>query len=316
MNLAGTPSEAQADSAGESARQLAPSAWLVIANPNAGGMRSRSFQKRWLPTIEHAVGQMVFTQSSGHAAELASTARGYAGLAALGGDGTVQQVLSGMDRDRQRLAVLPAGRGNGLARELGVGGVGEGLLALSRGFPQPIDLIEIDLVAATGQRVRTLAISTVAIGYPVAVVRRALALRWAGRNAYPAAAMLVGPARRQVHVESEEGLVASGGYTGVVINNTRHSGNFLGFPRADFADGWLDAAILSCGRFQQMLSNVSWYFGSTLLRPWREARVTALRLSMEEPVTVLIDGELVESVVMLSARCVPAAILCQSPRRQ
>lgn len=60
------------------------------------------------------------TSSAGNAAWLA---RGYPhadGFLVAGGDGTLHEVLQGMDRARQRVLVVPVGRGNSLTRDLGV----------------------------------------------------------------------------------------------------------------------------------------------------------------------------------------------------
>lgn len=64
--------------------------------------------------------QVVYTEYGGHAAELAAEAalRGYDIVAAVGGDGTVNEVARSLVHTPTALAILPCGSGNGLARHL------------------------------------------------------------------------------------------------------------------------------------------------------------------------------------------------------
>ena len=64
--------------------------------------------------------QMSVTNAPGHATLLARASAGFTGIVAIGGDGTIAEVLAGMDIAHQRLAVIPAGHGNSLARDLGL----------------------------------------------------------------------------------------------------------------------------------------------------------------------------------------------------
>ena len=62
------------------------------------------------------------TEAVGHARELAKSAvrRGARLVMAWGGDGTINEVASALAFDEVPLGIVPAGSGNGLARELGV----------------------------------------------------------------------------------------------------------------------------------------------------------------------------------------------------
>lgn len=64
--------------------------------------------------------KLAMTQGPGHATELArqAAADGYDIVAAIGGDGTVNEVASGLTHTNTALAVIPCGSGNGLARHL------------------------------------------------------------------------------------------------------------------------------------------------------------------------------------------------------
>jgi len=115
---------------------------LIIVNPQA--MHGET--ARLTPVIEKLLASvphdLVETATPGHAVELAANASGYGVVVAVGGDGTVHEVLNGLMRHpaetRPALAVLPTGSGNDTCRTLGI----------------PFDVSEAALILATGERRR------------------------------------------------------------------------------------------------------------------------------------------------------------------
>ncbi|HEX2193925.1 MAG TPA: diacylglycerol kinase family protein [Candidatus Limnocylindria bacterium] len=106
-----------------------PASPLVIVNPAAGMGKAHRLVPRiaaWLR--EHRPEARVLeTREAGHAEQLAAAAAelGHDRVVAVGGDGTVQEVLNGLmagiggDR-RPALGVVPGGSGNDLSRSLGL----------------------------------------------------------------------------------------------------------------------------------------------------------------------------------------------------
>lgn len=98
---------------------------LVIANPTAQGGRgaegvaeiNQALAAGEAPLDDYEV---VCTAEPGHGCVLASQARGYDTVFALGGDGVIHEVVNGLmaldAADRPRLGVLPLGSGNDFAR--------------------------------------------------------------------------------------------------------------------------------------------------------------------------------------------------------
>jgi diacylglycerol kinase (ATP) len=97
---------------------------LFILNPKSGG-RSRLNVAALIhshPFPEQVEAETVYTEYAGHATSLARNAarQGYQVVAAVGGDGTVNEVARGLLGSEAALAIIPRGSGNGLARHLGV----------------------------------------------------------------------------------------------------------------------------------------------------------------------------------------------------
>jgi diacylglycerol kinase (ATP) len=95
---------------------------LFILNPKSGGHSRISVPElipKYLPFGSY---EIVFTEFAGHATELAreGAKAGFRIVAAVGGDGTVNEVARGLLGTRAALAIIPKGSGNGLARHLKV----------------------------------------------------------------------------------------------------------------------------------------------------------------------------------------------------
>lgn len=104
--------------------------WMVIVNPKAGSGRGL---KDW-PVISNQMNRSgldftcVFTEHKYHAVELTVKAitDGYRKIVAIGGDGTVNEVVNGIFIQQQvpttgiSLAVIPAGTGNDWMRMFGI----------------------------------------------------------------------------------------------------------------------------------------------------------------------------------------------------
>lgn len=72
-------------------------------------------EQQFLPSV-------VFTEYAGHATQLARqfAAEGYYAVVAVGGDGTVNEVASGVCGTETAMGIIPNGSGNGFARHLGI----------------------------------------------------------------------------------------------------------------------------------------------------------------------------------------------------
>ncbi len=99
---------------------------VIILNPAAGRGRANqviSDIQTWIKRVGWKT-QLMFTERSGHAEQLAVTAPDCEMMIAAGGDGTLREVLNGTMRRKGNvpaLGVLPVGTGNDFARCAGIG---------------------------------------------------------------------------------------------------------------------------------------------------------------------------------------------------
>ncbi|MBN2491447.1 MAG: diacylglycerol kinase family lipid kinase [Planctomycetes bacterium] len=217
---------------------------LILANPISGRGRGRTAAGELADRLRaagHDV-QLAFTGGPGDArARAATLGPGVDRLAVVGGDGTVNEVLSGLVRFDVPVALLPTGTANLLGRELGLSGSpAETADLLHAGRTRRFD------VGEAGDR-RFLSVA--GVGFDAEAVRR-LANRRRGpitQLSYvrPVLAALIAhrPPPLRVRVDGE--IVAERAAWVLVCNVRHYAGYFAFTPAADPSDGLLDVCILN-----------------------------------------------------------------------
>lgn len=287
--------------------------WLAIVNPHSGGNQNRTRFAALLAALEQMAAETVLTRGPGHAAELAFAGQKYGGIAAVGGDGTLFEILKGVDLKEQRIALVPTGRGNSLARDLGLVNHHPFLNVIHFDGARLIDLMEVNITRANGEQSMHLSASTVALGYPAAVTLRARKLAPLGRLSYAAAAAATLPARFGARIQVGDETPRDAQLSGFIANNTRHLANFLAFRQASCSDGLFEIMEMSAGPLKQTMHNLSALSGTGAYEPYSLRQATSARVQLETPQNLMMDGEIFPQVVSIRIRILPSAIKCNRP---
>ncbi len=143
---------------------------LVIINPCANMGRGEK-RGRWLLSSLQRAGlefDAFFTTAPGDAERVAAQHAGFPDtIVAVGGDGTVYEVINGIMQRKERpvLAILPAGRANDIAVHIGLGrGRNKAWRALREGDVSNVDLIRFNDRYAG---------NVVSVGYDALIQRKA-----------------------------------------------------------------------------------------------------------------------------------------------
>ena len=104
---------------------MSPRKAILISNPKTGRYASRRRPVQELAAQLESLGVNVdlkLTQCAGDAAEIAARAarNGTSDVIVAGGDGTINEAIQGLAGTKARLAIIPRGTANVLARELGL----------------------------------------------------------------------------------------------------------------------------------------------------------------------------------------------------
>lgn len=279
----------------------------LIVNPNANLGRAVAGEAGLRSVAaELGGGDWVGTVYPRHAVELAQQAaeQGYELVVAVGGDGTVHEVINGLMRVprpvRPRLGVVPFGSGNDFAHAIGMpDGAVPALRQVYTGRPQRVDLGRLTILDDAGApRLTEYFDNTLGIGFDAAVVIRSRRMTWLrGMLVYLAAVLQtialdhVAP-RLQVRTDSESWDQAS--LMLVLCNGPREGGGFFIQPQARLDDGLLHYAGVGRISRLRMLRLLPEVLQGTHGR-FREVRMGAferLELDSSLALTIHADGEI------------------------
>lgn len=268
---------------------------LVIINPISGvraypgGVAEVELAGRVLRQAGYDT-RVTVTLGPGHATEVAgeAAATGTDLVVAWGGDGTMNEVARAVAFGSVALAIVPAGSGNGLARDLGVPLEAEAALALAgTGRRRRIDAGEVNgqlffNVAGVGLDAR------VASAFAERKGRRGLA-----RYAQVAARELMRYEAQSYDLEWD-GSTSSGRKLFVALANSRQYGSHGCIaPAARLDDGRFDIVVVDDQPLWRVLTRVPAFFAGTLAPGNGVAMSTFLRarIATSGRLDVHLDGE-------------------------
>lgn len=293
----------------------APCDRLIIVNPVAGRRRARWLQATVGHLRRELGGEVAITRSYANIAELLGAARGARDVAVFGGDGTIAEVVNHIDLGTQHLLLLPGGTGNGLARDLGLTSVERALAAHREGAQRVIDLLEVTASTSRGSAKR-LVVSTASLGYVTETVARAGRLpRALGAWRYTIASILQTthmPAL-PLRVVVDDGQPAELSLTNLVVNNTRHLGNFSGFRGASLCDGCADMQFAANSFRQQVLQNLGLLTRTYLWSRGQEITARSAHVSSPVPLRLMLDGEIWDGVREVRFTVLPRRLQVYAP---
>lgn len=282
--------------------------WLAIVNPASGGMRHRIFRETWLRRLRYGATKVVLCERPGDAAHIVAEEHDFDGIAAVGGDGTVFDILPALDASRQCLMVFPAGRGNSLARAMGFASMPLAMAGLKYGVEQPMDLLLLQAKHADGRVTKAVCAGGVAMGYVASVVARARGFADAGLHSYTLAGLLTKPERSEIEISYDGEPPRSRPLTGLAISNISHAAQYRAFPDAKLNDGRFHTMEFDAPRLRQVRHNIAMLAGIYPSVPRRSGQRAWVRAAA--PFDLMADGEILHGVTEFSVDCVSGAILC------
>ncbi len=283
---------------------------LLIVNPRAGRGRRGHEPAAVIGRLRRAFAahgvdvDLALTERPGHATELA---RGAAGdlVVAVGGDGTVHEVLQGLDLERQRLGVIPAGSGDDFAWHHGLGGGLEAAIArIAAGQER-----RVDIGAWEGGRFH----NNFGFGFEAEVNRLSHRVRVVRGPALYFVALARALARLrayEVELAWDGGSFAGRLVTGALLNGSRVGGAFRLCPAARTDDGRLDLVTVGAMGRWGIVTALGPVLRGREPRDRRIARATTARLSLRAPapIPVYMDGEYCGERASVDVRVLPGAL--------
>jgi diacylglycerol kinase (ATP) len=270
---------------------------VAIVNPNSANGKAFDAWSRvraFLPVDA----QEFVTRSRAHATELTRAAikSGAKTIVAVGGDGTVNEVVNGFFEDEReisdevRLGIIPHGTGSDFARILNLPGDEKKAAAIfQRGTPKFVDLLKVRYTRPDGSTAMRYSINLTSFGmggvvaarvkrsYFIATVRTALRFRGEVIT---------------LNIDGTEPIQER--ITNVAVGNGQyHGGGMWSCPSASINDGVMDVTVVrQLSLFELVKGIPTLYNGGILTHPKVQAyRTKRLEANSKETVLIEIDGE-------------------------
>jgi len=265
--------------------------FALIVNPSSGNGRGESI----LPEVEaeldkrHLSFRTVVTRSLEHGVEEAlSAAEAGEAPVVLSGDGLIGQVGGALARTETPMGIVPGGRGNDLARVLGIADDPPAAVAvLAAGHERSIDVGEVD-----GRRFLGIA----SAGFDSEANQRANETRVVRGNlvyAYAALRTLASWRHARFTLTLDGERIEHIGYSVAVANNKAFGGGMLMAPDAELDDGLFDVVLTGPVSKPRFLANLPKVFKGTHVDEDEVSvrRAARVEVSADRPFRVYCDGE-------------------------
>ena len=295
----------------------------LIVNPAAGGGKAGRLAPRALGALrDHGLAvRRADTRDLEHGRELAvQAARAGETVAVLSGDGAIGAIAGALrEVPGAVLGVLPGGRGNDLARVLGVSqDIVEACATIAHGIPRAIDLGEV--VSDAGAHAY---VGIASVGFDSDANRIANeAPAWLGNLVYAYGALRAlaswRPARFQIELDPPGKRHSFSAYTVGAANSKTYGGGMRAAPGAMLDDGLLDVIVLErVGKLAFLTKILPRVFSGEHVREpcVHSFRAREVAITADRPFTMYADGDPIGELP-LRVRAAPAAISVLVPAEQ
>lgn len=222
------------------------------------------------------------------------TERGERYVVAMGGDGTVNEVLNGLvDPGKVCLGLIPCGSGNDFAAAVGIPQTAEGALdVLLNGEAKPTDYLECSGIRG---------LNVIGAGIDVEILERSYRARWLKGSLNYFMSLIGALIHFRFYRFAAELNDQSGNHNGLIVCacNGRHIGGGIGIcPKAVVDDGLLDVVMVEDVTKSMIPGALVKLMQGRILeqRYTFHERTKRLKVDFENPTTVQIDGELYEGL--------------------
>jgi len=232
---------------------------LMLTNPMAGRRQGRTVAEKSLALFEQSGLSVhnLYSEYPGHLIELAKREvnKEWDGIIALGGDGTLFEVINGMMQGNPKLplplGVLPAGTGNSFSRDLAIKTHADAVEKIVQARTRPVDLGH----CVCGDR-SFVFINILGFGFVADVAKKAYSYRRWGALNYVIGVFLITRRLQSYALDFEiDGIAYQRNNIFVEICNSRKTGgDMLMAPEAKIDDGLLDVVILNQVSRRRLLS--------------------------------------------------------------
>jgi len=273
---------------------------LLLVNPAAGRKQGKEAAQKALTLFRQQGVEVtcIFSEYAGHLAEIAAREvnGGWDGIAALGGDGALFEVINGMMQGNPDLpvplGVLPVGTGNSFSKDLKAQTIQDGVQAVINGSTRRVDL---GFCESAGRSFYF--INILGFGFVADVAQKAASFKKWGSISYIIGVFIITKNLQSCALDFEiDGQSYHRDNVFVEISNSsKTGGNMIMAPTAKIDDGLLDVVILNKISRYGLLSTLPKIFNGTHIHiPQIETfQGSAMSFHPAAPKALTPDGEII-----------------------
>lgn len=272
----------------------------VVLNPKAGGGKGLDLLPQLVSTLRatNRKHHIHVTERAGDGVAVATdfANQGAEVVIALGGDGTINEVVNGLvAADRKvPMGIIPCGHGSDFCRGLNLpNGVVNLVTHNLRGSSRPVDVGRITFADGSSRCF----INVAGLGFDTVVAERTTRTRLPGAT-LPYITAVVGalPAFKnfQVTITTDDDSFTGPAFSVLVANSNFFAGGMHIAPMAKINDGLLDIAILGdLGKFEVIRAVPGVYRGKHVNhKKFHHLAAKSVTISTDRPTRVQLDGEI------------------------
>ncbi|MFW6230364.1 MAG: diacylglycerol/lipid kinase family protein [Halanaerobium sp.] len=285
---------------------------IAVINPSAGGGKTASFwpEKSKYLKREFSNFDEVYTKAAGDAVKISNNAvlEGYDFIIAVGGDGTVNEIINGMlssetEKIESKLIVYPLGTGSDFGRSLNLPTDIEKFIELiKRERSREIKVIEAAYVNYQGQKEKRYFINIADCGMGAEVAKKLnqspKTLDGSLSYLFKIFQTLFKYQNKKMRVEADSSLIHQGKINSAIIANGSYFGGGIKIaPAADLFNDKINLVLLKDFSKKEIIFNlIKAYKGRHLGHPLVASYlVEKIKITASKPVELEIDGETVGS---------------------
>ncbi len=289
--------------------------FAVIANPTAGRGRGSTTARRIEELLRESKEDfhLQLTKKPKEAIELARRASGkHERVIAIGGDGTIREVLQGVYEGKSTLGIIPSGTGNDYARGLGIPfDTKEALDVILQGYLQPMDLgVDQDNFFGVLN----------SVGFPVSVMENVNYTKNKKTRGPLAFLMGIYQALKDLTSYPMEVTVDGKSYeydaAAAIVMNMPYGGGGLKFaPEENAKSGHLSLVMIGEVTKRELLVTLpkTYWGGHVKHRKVHVYQGTSIKVTPATSLKQMLDGD-IERKNSISARIMPAALQVLVPK--
>lgn len=276
--------------------------YYLAVNPHGGAKKGLDILEKVRPVFAQAGAEIDVkeTRYAGHARNMARDLPldGYHGFCAIGGDGTMHEMVNGMlsrdDGAKLPIGLITGGTGNSFMHDLDCLDPVVAAKRIVTGRLRELDIAKVD---ANGEIIY--GFNIIGWGLPTDIIIKAEKYRWLGEQRYNLAAVIeVLKNKTRLARICIDGRTVAGDYGFILACNTIHTGTAMkAAPLARIDDGLIDLlTVRKAGRFKLLSLFGKIFSGAHVGDPAVVYRqVKEFSLIPQEDYPLNIDGEILGS---------------------